>query len=791
MAETENEKRYVYPITKENKQKIVDSSVQNLPERPTINATDMKKIFVRPIVNGDGQPYHSIADEVDRVASEADGAIASLNEEMPLVLTTTLELTANSYNDLVQREADGHEVADDGFPKSWFNKEPKVGDTFLAVAVSKDNRSVSMTCKVRHIDDKNNLYYSVEDLVLIGEDVPMLLTTQRFDGITLKVFTKTEGGKYTFTGYEGHHSIGVAQFNITPRIGNQFFGTVVLMNNNSKDYKSIATFTAQVTGIENNKVNYTLIDATVFHDGDLDKTVDILQNRMGVAESDISELKMEQGETQTKLDNLAGDVSSNNKQITALQNRLDTFSLYEIVDSLPTTDIDANKLYLVPATSTEDGNILEEWLWAGNKWELVGTKKVDIDLTPYAKKDDVIAKTDRGKENGVATLDGNKKIPKAQLPDDLIFGENGLPEEWKLIGETTVTPDADGGLPQGVYFSLNSDGNPFKLKRAKVIVLTDTTKSDYVYPTSTASVQIKGIFTNGGIGWHRATWVSGFPIIANKYAKIVFDVEAIDSIAYATGVADNTLDGHTIGEFSGSRAVYGGLGVPLSTEWLEEIGVSVGSGYLTKGTQVLLYGIPADATSGGGSGGSSLPEGFNPDDYVKNDEFDDKFKQSATDTKTQWNETEKSYARAKIGAVSETYVDENKGTKLYLHRITHDKQGDDHEYEITFIAPTDRKYIANAELGDESSTALIWKPDHSKCFNMRYAVDGEERLILHVRNTYGPVPSFQDGNIPLAELLVPSYGGDLEFITIVPIFTSFDDDRYTVNPIEFEEEEIE
>jgi hypothetical protein len=414
------------------------------------------------------------------------------------------------------------------------------------------------------------------------------------------------------------------------------------------------------------------------------------------------------------------------------KDRLNRYRLYEIVDSLPPNG-DANKLYLVPATSTENGNILEEWLWANNKWELVGTKKVDIDLTPYAKKDDVIAKTEKGKEKGVATLDEKGKVPKDQLPDDLIFGENGLSEEWKLIGETTVKPDEDGGLPQGVYFSLNSDGNPFKLKRAKVIVLTDTKNGD-VYTDNTVNIQMR--WDSDPTKWNRAMWISGVPIVANKASKVIFDVEVVDGVAYARGITDTALGAYSNSQYAGSKQVYGGLGVTLATEWIEEIGVGTYSAHFTEGTKVLVYGIPADAISNGGSGGSSLPEGFNPDDYVKNDELDNKLKDYVN------------------------YVDDNKGTKLYLHRFTTD------DGEITFLSPLSKKCISQIYGTD----IYTWEPDNINSFNMRFNADGTEYLIVRAIHSDYEIEIF----------LVGIHSEPVESRSIYVEFYSEDDGNYEV-----------
>lgn len=62
---------------------------------------------------------------------------------------------------------------------------------------------------------------------------------------------------------------------------------------------------------------------------------------------------------------------------------LDT-SLYSIVTELPETGL-PNKIYLLPSTKTEEGNIYTEYGYVDNKWEEIGKYKADIDLSPYAK----------------------------------------------------------------------------------------------------------------------------------------------------------------------------------------------------------------------------------------------------------------------------------------------------------------------------------------------------------------------------------------------------------------------
>lgn len=66
--------------------------------------------------------------------------------------------------------------------------------------------------------------------------------------------------------------------------------------------------------------------------------------------------------------------------------QITTFS-FQIVDSLPATGT-SNHIYLVPISGTkESDNYYEEYCYINNKWELIGTTKVD--LTAYAKKTDI------------------------------------------------------------------------------------------------------------------------------------------------------------------------------------------------------------------------------------------------------------------------------------------------------------------------------------------------------------------------------------------------------------------
>lgn len=63
-------------------------------------------------------------------------------------------------------------------------------------------------------------------------------------------------------------------------------------------------------------------------------------------------------------------------------------TLYKVVSTLPTEDIDPNKIYLVLDTGGEGENIYKEYVYVNDSWEELGTYRATIDLTPYLTKEE-------------------------------------------------------------------------------------------------------------------------------------------------------------------------------------------------------------------------------------------------------------------------------------------------------------------------------------------------------------------------------------------------------------------
>lgn len=84
-------------------------------------------------------------------------------------------------------------------------------------------------------------------------------------------------------------------------------------------------------------------------------------------------------------------------------------SLYNVVTTLPLTNPDPNKIYLVLTGGGPEGNIYTEYIYVNAKWEELGKYSAAINLEPY------IEKSTKGQANGVAPLNANAKIDNTYL----------------------------------------------------------------------------------------------------------------------------------------------------------------------------------------------------------------------------------------------------------------------------------------------------------------------------------------------------------------------------------------
>lgn len=90
----------------------------------------------------------------------------------------------------------------------------------------------------------------------------------------------------------------------------------------------------------------------------------------------------------------------NGKSIEDGNNVTIDLTLFKVVDQLPTTDIDENKIYLLPNAAGIDGNTYIEYMYIKGKWEVVGEYKSELTLDGYYTKEQTdekfLTKTEAG-----------------------------------------------------------------------------------------------------------------------------------------------------------------------------------------------------------------------------------------------------------------------------------------------------------------------------------------------------------------------------------------------------------
>ncbi len=111
-----------------------------------------------------------------------------------------------------------------------------------------------------------------------------------------------------------------------------------------------------------------------------------------------------------------------------LSTTIDT-TLFRIVDELPATDIEDNKIYLVSTHNSTTGNIYTEHIHTNDGWEKLGEFKATTDLSGYYTKDEVdnivltarqaleAADANNYNENNLAHVEINGAISALQTED--------------------------------------------------------------------------------------------------------------------------------------------------------------------------------------------------------------------------------------------------------------------------------------------------------------------------------------------------------------------------------------
>lgn len=180
-------------------------------------------------------------------------------------------------------------------------------------------------------------------------------------------------------------------------------------------------------------------------------------------------------------------------------------TLFKVVESLPTTGIDENKIYLVKSAESETQNVYTEYIYANKAWEKLGEYKSNVDLTPYAKTADVntalATKVDKVTGKALSTNDFTDAY-KTKL-DGITAGANNytLPTaSASVLGGVKVGTNltiTDGVLSakDTTYSAATTSANGLMSAADKVkLDGIEANANNYTHPTSAAGAKASGLY---------------------------------------------------------------------------------------------------------------------------------------------------------------------------------------------------------------------------------------------------------------------------------------------------------
>ena len=174
-------------------------------------------------------------------------------------------------------------------------------------------------------------------------------------------------------------------------------------------------------------------------------------------------------------------------------------SLYKVVDSLPTTGIDATKIYIVPAKTTEDKNIKAEYVYTGNpastydaaKWEKLGEAQTNIVVDAELSETSTNPIQNKAVKSAVDTLTGRLTtaegtIKQSQDKIDQLSADN-IRQDSALLAkldrsEYNVDPELG-----------TSSTNPIQNKAVKKAIDTLTSSVNDKVATSTYNTKMSAL----------------------------------------------------------------------------------------------------------------------------------------------------------------------------------------------------------------------------------------------------------------------------------------------------------
>lgn len=155
-----------------------------------------------------------------------------------------------------------------------------------------------------------------------------------------------------------------------------------------------------------------------------------------------------------------------------IDEKINDIKLAHIVDELPEIGLEGI-LYFVPKTEPETNDVYDEYRYINNAWELIGTKQITIDLTPYVKK-----------TRTIANISLNEDITKSELARAII---------GTFINDSVCTPELGNFVTSTINGNTKVNGKQDKLTAGDNItidennVIYSSIPSEYIKNTDYAT----------------------------------------------------------------------------------------------------------------------------------------------------------------------------------------------------------------------------------------------------------------------------------------------------------------
>ena len=259
------------------------------------------------------------------------------------------------------------------------------------------------------------------------------------------------------------------------------------------------------------------------------------------AQSTYETISGAQGKYQSKLTAGTGiEITGNVINVT-----LDT-NIYQVVESLPDSGINPNKIYLVLSAESGETNLYTEYLYVNNKWEKIGEYKAEVDLTPYlksseaastyAKKSELAGETEAREQaitNLTATVQGKL--------DTSIYNSEKATFETKEHVAATYQPKGEylTSIPENYVTDEELNGKGYATK-------SWVNEQGYL----TEHQDITGLATKEELNGKQDTLVSGTNIKTINSQSLLG--EGNIEITVESGITDAPNDGNTYARKDGS-----------------------------------------------------------------------------------------------------------------------------------------------------------------------------------------------------------------------------------------------